>query len=454
MRRTTKLARFVLTAGAALAAAVGSQAAVAADDLDALLREVREARSATSAENKAREQRFLQNRNEQQALLNQVKAELAAQEARSEELTTQFNTNEQALAELSETLRLQLGNFGELFGVVRQVAGDTVGVIRTSLITAQNPNRGDTAAQLAEVKGVPSMEELNSLRALLMEEMVRSGQVSRFPSQVTLPDGTSAQEEVVRVGVFNLISGDRFLNYIPETQTIQELARQPQSRYQEMAQNLYTAGPDQVVATAVDPSRGSLLALLIQSPSLKERIDQGGLVGYVIIGLGIVGLLIALFRWLYLGTVGAKIRSQLKSDEVKENNPLGRILKVYEDNKSIDTETLELKLDEAILREVPPLEKWQGSIKVIAAVAPLLGLLGTVTGMIATFQAITLFGTGDPKLMAGGISQALVTTVLGLTVAIPLVLLHSVVAGRSKALIEVLEEQSAGIIAKQSEAFR
>ncbi len=454
MRRTTFLARAVLTAGAVLAAALGSHAAVAADDLNALLREVREARSATSAENKAREQRFLQNRNEQQALLNQVKAELAAQEARSEQLTTQFNANEQALAELSETLRLQLGNFGELFGVVRQVAGDTVGVIRTSLITAQNPNRGDTAAALAEVKGVPSMEELNSLRALLMEEMVRSGQVSRFPSSVTLPDGTSSQEEVVRVGVFNLISGDRFLNYIPETQTIQELARQPQKRYREMAQTLYSAGPDQVVATAVDPSRGSLLALLIQSPSLKERIDQGGLVGYVIIGLGIVGLLIALFRWLYLGTVGAKIRSQLKSDEVKENNPLGRILKVYEDNKSIDTETLELKLDEAILREVPPLEKWQGSIKVIAAVAPLLGLLGTVTGMIATFQAITLFGTGDPKLMAGGISQALVTTVLGLTVAIPLVLLHSVVAGRSKALIEVLEEQSAGIIAKQSEAFR
>lgn len=447
-------ARAVLTAGIALTAVLGTQSAVAQDSLDALLKEVREARSATSAENQAREQRFLQNRNEQQALLNQVKSELTAQERRSEELTAQFNANEQALAELSETLRLQLGNFGELFGVVRQVAGDTVGVVRTSLITAQDPNRGDTAARLAEVKGVPSMEELNALRALLMEEMVRSGDVARFSSNVTLPDGTSRQEEVVRVGVFNLISGDRFLNYIPETQTIQELARQPQSRYRAMAQALYTASPGQIVATAVDPSRGSLLALLIQSPSLKERIDQGGLVGYVIIGLGIIGLLIALYRWLYLGAVGTKIRGQLKSEEAKDNNPLGRILKVYHDNQTIDTETLELKLDEAILREVPPLEKWQGSIKVIAAVAPLLGLLGTVTGMIATFQAITLFGTGDPKLMAGGISQALVTTVLGLVVAIPLVLLHSVVAGRSKALIEVLEEQSAGIIAKQSESYR
>ena len=190
---------------------------------------------------------------------------------------------------------------------------------------------------------------------------------------------------------------------------------------------------------------------MIQAPSVKERIDQGGFVGYVIIGLGIVGLLIGLWRILALTGASAKVRSQLKSDTPNENNALGRILSVYDKNRDTDTETLELKLDEAILKETPKLEKWQGAIKVIAAVAPLLGLLGTVTGMILTFQQITLFGTGDPKLMAGGISQALVTTMLGLFVAIPMVLLHSVVAGSSKNLIEILEEQSAGIIASQSE---
>ncbi|MGD8637210.1 MAG: MotA/TolQ/ExbB proton channel family protein, partial [Gammaproteobacteria bacterium] len=216
----------------------------------------------------------------------------------------------------------------------------------------------------------------------------------------------------------------------------------------------FEASPGEVVGTAVDPSRGSLLGLLIQAPSLRERIDQGGVVGYVIIVLGVIGLLIAVWRLLYLSGVGAGIRKQLKSETPNEKNPLGRILKVYDDNVDTDTETLELKLDEAILREAPNLEKWQGGIKVLAAVAPLLGLLGTVTGMIATFQAITLFGTGDPKLMAGGISQALVTTVLGLCVAIPLVLLHSWVAGRSRGLIEILEEQTAGIIARKAEASR
>jgi len=446
--------RKLVLALAATTVALGASPVFAVDSLDELLQEVRQSRSELSAENQQREQRFRQNRNEQQALLRQAQEELAAAEQRSDELTDQFNANEAELAELNETLTTQLGNFGELFGVVRQVAGDTVGIIRGSLVTAQDPGREQVAEELAKVRGVPSMEELNDLRALLTEEMVRGGKVARFGATITKPDGTSAEEELVRIGVFNLVSGDRFLTYLPETNTILELARQPQGRYRAMAEDLFNASPGSTVGAAIDPGRGSLLALLIQEPSLAERVDQGGPVGYVIIALGLIGLLIALVRWLYLGATGARLRSQLKSDEAKENNPLGRVLKIYQDNRDVDTETLELKLDEAILKEVPKLENWQGSIKIIAAVAPLLGLLGTVTGMIATFQAITLFGTGDPKLMAGGISQALVTTVLGLTVAIPLVLLHSVVASRSKALIEVLEEQSAGIIAKQSEGGR
>lgn len=430
------------------------QEAPAIESLDQLLQQVRDSRSKLSAQNEAREQRFLRDRDAQQALLAEAREALAEEERRSEELTGDFNSNEQRLAELNESLRVQLGNFGELFGVVRQVSGDTVGLVRSSLVTAQDPQRESVAERLAQVRGVPSVEDLNELRALLTEEMVRSGKVSRFETTITRPDGTAAQETVVRIGVFNLIAGDRYLNYVPDTQTIQELPRQPQARFRSMAEDLFDASPNTNVAAAIDPGRGSLLALLIQEPSLGERIGQGGAVGYVIIFLGVIGLLMALVRWLYLGAVGGRIRAQLKVEEAREDNPLGRILAVYRANSDADTETLELKLDEAILREVPRLEAWQGSIKVIAAVAPLLGLLGTVIGMIATFQSITLFGTGDPKLMAGGISQALVTTVLGLSVAIPLVLMHSVVASRSRALTELLEGQSAAIIARQAEAGR
>ena len=108
-------------------------------------------------------------------------------------------------------------------------------------------------------------------------------------------------------------------------------------------------------------------------------------------------------------------------------------------------------MHEAILRELPALEKWVNIIKLAAMVAPLLGLLGTVTGMIITFQALTIFGAGDPKAMAGGISSALVTTALGLCVAIPAVFLHALVNNRSKAIVQILEEQTAGVVAEQAQ---
>jgi biopolymer transport protein ExbB len=202
---------------------------------------------------------------------------------------------------------------------------------------------------------------------------------------------------------------------------------------------------------SIDPSRGSILGLLVQTPSLLERVDQGGLIGYIIVVIAFVGLLLVIGRMLILARVAHRVRLQKQSAKGDPGNPLGRVLAVYEANQEMNSEALELKLDEAILKETPPLERGLTTIKVLSVIAPLLGLLGTVTGMIRTFQAITLFGTGDPKLMAGGISQALVTTVLGLLTAIPLVLLHSLVRDRSKALTQLLDEQAAGLVAERAE---
>ncbi|MDH3615835.1 MAG: MotA/TolQ/ExbB proton channel family protein, partial [Gammaproteobacteria bacterium] len=199
---------------------------------------------------------------------------------------------------------------------------------------------------------------------------------------------------------------------------------------------------------AIDPSRGNLLSLVILAPGLLEQVSFGGGVGYTILAMGAVGLIIALMRLIALQATGRRVRAQRKQTEAMTDNPLGRVYAVYEANANAGPETLELKLDEAIMRETPKLERFQGVLKVIAGVAPLMGLLGTVVGMIKTFQTITLFGTGDPKLMADGISQALVTTVEGLIVAIPLVFLHSLISGMSKELIEILEEQSAGMVAR------
>jgi biopolymer transport protein ExbB len=295
-----------------------------------------------------------------------------------------------------------------------------------------------------------SIEEIERLWFELQREMTESARVVRFPAKVITVDGNEIEREVVRIGAFNVITDDKYLQFVPETGHLIELARQPRERYVEKLET-FASATEGLHPFGLDPSRGQILSLLVQAPDLKERVAQGGVVGYVIIGLGALALLIAVERLLTLTFTAIRVGAQSKRPDQPGNNPLGRVLKVYQDNREVDTETLELKLSEAILKETPRINRMLMFLKIIAVVAPLLGLLGTVTGMIITFQAITLFGTGDPKLMAGGISTALVTTVLGLCVAIPTVLLHTLVATRARRLTQVLEEQAAGMIAAQAE---
>jgi len=436
---------------AALAVATPALAQDAVSTLEELLNEVRTQGQQSTAENRAREREFQQNRDQQKATLDATLAALRAEQAKSERLKAQFDKNEQELEQLSETLRIRIGDMGEMFGVVRQVAGETKTTVDSSLISAQIADRSDIANKLAQATALPSIEDLRELQALLLEEMIESGRVVRFQTAVEDAAGLTSERPVVRIGVFNAISDAGFLAYNPGTRSLSELPRQPAGRYVSAAADFFdtTSGN---ASMAVDPSRGNLLSLVIQAPSLLEQISFGGAVGYTIIAMGIIGLIIALMRLLSLASTDRRVRAQRKTSSGSMDNPLGRIYAVYEANMTAGPETLELKLDEAIMREAPQLEKFQALLKVIAGVAPLMGLLGTVVGMIRTFQTITLFGTGDPKLMADGISQALITTAEGLIVAIPLVFLHSLISGRSKELIEVLEEQSAGMVARAAEA--
>lgn len=419
----------------------------ATDTLEQLLNEVRTQGQQVTRENRAREQAFQQNRNQRKALLDTTLAELRDEQAKTERLKARFDANEQELEALSETLRIRIGDMGEMFGIARQVAGETKGTIESSLVTAQLKQRGDIANKLAGAAALPSIEDLRELQALLLEEMIESGKVVRFETEIEDAGGVTVQRPVVRVGVFNAISESGFLAYHPADRSLSELPRQPARRYVSAAKDFFetTSGH---AAMAIDPSRGNLLSLVILAPGLLEQISFGGGVGYTILTMGAIGLIIALMRLIVLQATTRRVRAQRKQTEAMTDNPLGRVYAVYEANASAGPETLELKLDEAIMRETPKLERFQGVLKVIAGVAPLMGLLGTVVGMIKTFQTITLFGTGDPKLMADGISQALVTTVEGLIVAIPLVFLHSLISGMSRELIEILEEQSAGMVAR------
>jgi biopolymer transport protein ExbB len=430
--------------------ALGADQAPKAKSLDELLRQVKSGWRSERAEIQKREEEFKQAKQSQAQKLEQARAERIREEQRSERMEEQFELNEEIISELEDDLRKQLGTLGELFGVVRQVAGDTRGHVDGSLVSSQIPGRAPFLEELGQSRTLPSIEKLEKLWYTLLQQMTESGKVVRFNTTVIDADGQETARDVIRVGVFNAISDGKYLRWLPEVGKLSELSRQPPSRYLNTVSE-FTAATSGLNQFALDPSRGSILAMVIETPSQRERIAQGGPIGMTIIGIGLLAGVIGLFRLAVTFVVGRKVKSQLGSDQTNEGNPLGRVLGVYEENRNADIETLELKLDEAILRESAKLDRFLWAIKVVSAVAPLMGLLGTVTGMIRVFTTITLVGTGDPKMMASGISEALVTTMLGLLVAIPLVLIHAFVSSRKKEIVEVLQEQSTGLVARRAE---
>lgn len=422
---------------------------------DELLKLVQQGQARDDKEFKARMARFNQSKSEQERLVREAQEERSRLEALSAAKEQTFQQQETAITEAQERLTNRLGSLKELFGVLQQVAGDTKAVFAGSVISSELPDRDAFLTALIKTAGssstLPSIEQLETLWFEMQREMTYSGYVSAYDADVVLPGGETVTLPVIRIGGFNAVANGQYLNWDLESNRLIQLDKQPASRYTAPITALSEASGSELTPFWIDPARGQLLKIMGQSPELADRVDQGGVVGYVILALGAFGILLAVWRMVVLYGEAARIRKQMNSDTAAENNALGRLMAVFNANKKADTETLELHLGEAIAAEVPRLTKGIGWIKIISVVAPLLGLLGTVTGMIDVFETMSLFGTGDPKLMAGGISQALVTTVQGLVAAIPCVFLHTLTNNRSRELIMILEERATGILARQAE---
>ena len=427
--------------------------------VEALLMLVKEGKTKEQSENADREAKFMANKNKQAEILAAEKRELARQERIADQLEAEYKKNEAILRVKEEAYQKELGSLVELFGHLQSSAGEAAVQFSGSLSSPQYGLErvdflNDLTSKMSETTELPTIREIEGLWYELQREMVASGQVVSFETTVVDVDGESSSCNVTRVGLFNAVCDGKYLEYISSTGQYAFLPRQPAGRYTKTAKKVGNADPGEQVKFGVDPTGptgGSLLANLIQTPSLAERAAQGREVGFAIIFVGIIGIGLAFWKLWSLYVLGKAVRAQAGSKTLDVRNPLGRVLKVGEENFKKDIDTLELKLAEAIMAERPSIEKGIGAVRIISVVAPLAGLLGTVTGMIVTFQMITLYGTGDPKLMAGGISQALVTTVLGLLVAIPTTLLHSFTASSAKGIISVLEEQSTGILAERAE---
>ena len=414
-------------------------------DIDKLLDLVEENTLLRSKSNQERLDQFIKNRNQQQKLLNDARWLLKLEKDREQKLTKNFEDNDAKLSDLEEQLNLKIGTLGETFGVVRQISGDAKSTYSQSLTNLQFPSRIDFLADLAERKALPSVPELEKLWFTLLNEIYESGKVVLFDSPVLDTSGEAENQKVLRIGQFNAISSKKYLRFIPEQQVLEYLESNPPST-RSSVRALSKLESDGYAEFAIDPTRGSLLSLILQNPGFFERINQGGFVGYLILLILLLGLTMSGLRFKFLRDEKISIDSELSSGDLKSGSPLYEINEIISDS-SLDQEKLENKI-EAVLSNVEPIyEKNLSTVKLLAAVAPLLGLLGTVIGMIETFQAITLFGTGDPKLMADGISQALVTTMLGLITAVPLLFMHNQLDTRSREIIQIIEEQAIGRIA-------
>ncbi len=434
---------------------------VEAQSLSSVLEAIRRDSSQMSAENEQRLREFQQRRDEQAASMAQARQELAAAEAVGRALAAEFDANEDTLTTLQDELTTQAGDFGELLGQFRTAAGQTMPVIEKSLANFEYPGRVEKLSEIAQARTLPTRADLDSLPKAILQEMIAQSEVKSFSANVANAgkDGENVDKELFRIGVFTAALADdgRFVEVKEPKEGapfLQAFKAQPGGEFRSTMNSMIKAGEGKVIRAPIDPSKGDLFGIFGELPTFSDRIKQGGIVGYVILTLLLIGALMALFKIFTLMGMGGAMRRTAKTKQAGDGNPLARIFETYEQHRGDDIETLELKLDEQILRETPKIERFNDIIKVLAAVAPLLGLLGTVIGMIITFTAITIYGAGDPQLMAGGISTALMTTVLGLVAAIPLLLLHAISSSMARGNQQILDEQAAGLVAERAETGR
>ena len=443
---------FLLSAGHSVGKNTGAGETGESSQGSAVLQNVEKESLKQQKINRNREFKFKKNLVKQRKILKKLEDDLAHEERISEQLEEKFSQNESKLVEKNTIYEDRLGAFNELLGVVRQVAADTRVQFENSLISTHDSARLATLKNISEQQGLPTTEDLGKLWQLLLHEMQEQGKSQNYEAKVIDGNGLPVFQKVTRIGPFVAFNSEgKFLNYNSATLSFNQLTRQPRKDYQRAAKKYSELAGVEEGIVPVDPSRGAILSLLIQRPTIDERIQQGGVIAYIILILAAFGFLLAFARLGSLAITGKRLRQQLRNlDQPLSNNPLGEILAIAKSNRHLDIESLELMFDDIVLKAASRLRKGLSTLKVLAGMAPLLGLLGTVTGMIETFQMITLFGSGDARLMAGGISQALVTTALGLSAAIPILLLHSIASSRSRILVELLEEQVAGIVAEHA----
>jgi biopolymer transport protein ExbB len=396
---------------------------------------------------------------DQQRLMREAAATRTQIQAAVQEKTNQFSANDLQISTLNVEMREKANTLGlgELFGLARQVAGDSATILEQSLVNAQYVSEDSRVAFLRDFSQqdtIASIAQLERVWFEIQREMTASGEVARYTGTVVEPNGDALTAEVVRIGPFTATADGQFLAFIPNLSRLSIMPRQLPEEFLADAAQLHSASQGYVTGV-VDSTRGVLTSLYVERPTIGERIEKGEEVGYVIIVVGTLGLLAFFYQLIYLVRSRMAVTAQMKNlQKPINNNALGRVLLSFKgDGGKIeeDSEVAELRISEAVMKEVPSLERFQPFLRLAVAAGPLLGLVGTVVGMIITFQSITESGSSDPKLMANGIGQAMIATVLGLGIAVPLLFAGALLNSLSRSIVQILDEQSTGILAENIE---
>lgn len=398
--------------------------------------------------------------------LAKLKAEEKKAESAYDALRAEFDRLQKEEAKLKTELADEQAEIDSIDGTIRGTADDAIALSEDNFITAEYPDRAEELHDLSFGKGFSGLEGIRKLVDFFFKEMEEQSRIVRRVGEFVGPDGLTVTGDIIRIGritsYYRLADGEvGFL--LPNDKGDRLIAVSGEVGWSNRKKIEAFYNNESNVAP-IDPSAsGSAFSKFAAKESLWERkMVKGGAVMYVIFGVACLAALIALERTIVLGSKGRaseKVMNQIKElatqnkykeaqdyCTLKSRVPTCQMLKGVLEHEGDTQEVLENSLQEAILKIMPKLERWMGALSLLGAIAPLLGLLGTVTGMIGVFQVITTAGTGDPRLMAGGISEALLTTQFGLVVAVPIMLVHHLLERQVDGIVYDMQEKGTSFI--------
>ncbi|RLF05767.1 MAG: MotA/TolQ/Exb proton channel [Thermoprotei archaeon] len=410
--------------------------------------------------------KILSDKNALTASLNDLKSEINDLKLKNKRLEKENKKLAEKKARLAVEYNSKDAMAKELTGFIRIAAKDIDALLGRSINSAFNPDREKKIKPVLNKSRFPGMDDIKSMVEILFDEISVAGQVRLIDGPMINRAGRETVSKILTLGNFtaayqadeNGKNETGFLLFSPQSKSLFALSKLPPSFLSKKIKK-YMAGKSADVP--IDISHGAALRQITHRTSLKSQIQNGGPIVWPILGIGLFAVIIIIERllFLYRANINAdkmmnKINSLAQAGqwdeginicEKQKKRPVPRVLLAGINSRNRTREEMENILQETILREIPRLEKFLSTLGIMAAIAPLLGLLGTVTGMINTFHVITFYGTGDPKMMSGGISEALTTTMLGLGVAIPIMLFHTFLSRNVETIISQMEEKGVAL---------